>query len=49
MTTQGCKRRQGRQRTRWRDVTGSFVGVTWNRQAVDRDEWRRLGEAFVLQ
>ena len=31
-----------------RDEIGSFVGVTWNRQASDRDEWRRLEEAFVL-
>ena len=44
------KRRQGRHRTRWRDEIESFVGVTWSRQAADRDEWRRLGvEDFVLQ
>ena len=42
------KRRQDRQRTRWGDDIKSFDGVTWNRQAADRDEWRRLGEAFVL-
>ena len=43
------KRRQGRQRTRWRDEIGGFAGVTWNRRAADRDESRRLGKAFVLQ
>ena len=26
-----------------------FAGVNWNRLAADRDEWRRLGEAFILQ
>ena len=41
--------RQGRQRTRWRDEMESFVEVTSNRQTADRGEWRRLGEAFVLQ
>ena len=29
-----------------RDEIGSFAGVTWNRQAADRDEYRRLGEGF---
>ena len=43
------KRKQGRQITRWRDEISSFAGVTWNRQASDRVEWRRLGEALVLQ
>ena len=32
-----------------RDDLKSFAGITWNRQAVDRDERGRLGEAFVLQ
>ena len=31
------QRRQNRQRTRWRDEIGSFVGITWNRQAADSD------------
>ena len=39
------KQKQGRHRTRQRDEIGSFAGVTWNRQAVDRDKWRWLGEA----
>ena len=43
------KRRQVRQVTRWKDEIGSFAGVIWNIQTTDNDEWRRLGEAFVLQ
>ena len=27
----------------------SFASVTWNRQADDINEWKRMGEAFVLQ
>ena len=42
------KRRQGRQRTRWKDEIENLAVVTWNRQAADRDDWR-FGEAFVLQ
>ena len=30
------KRRQGRQRTRWKDEIRSFAGVAWNRRAADR-------------
>ena len=33
----------GRQRTRWRDEIGCLAGVIWNRRAIDRDEWRKLG------
>ena len=32
------KRRQGRQKTRWRYEIRSFIRLTWNKQAVDRDE-----------
>ena len=32
------KRKRGGQITRWRDEIGSFVRVTWNRQAANRDE-----------
>ena len=42
------KRRRA-DRTRWRDEIESFAGVTWKRQASDRNSWRRLGEVFVLQ
>ena len=41
-------RRQARQR-RCRDESNSFGGVAWNRWLADKDEWRRLEEAFVLQ
>ena len=43
------KRKQGRQKTRWKAEIEGFVRVIWNRQAAGRVEWRRLGEAFVLQ
>ena len=49
MATRDGKTRQGRQITRWRDEIGYFNGVTWNRLAAERDEWKRLGGAFVLQ
>ena len=26
-----------------------LAGVTWNKQVSDRDKWRRLEKAFVLQ
>ena len=35
--------RQGRQRTRWKDEIGSCVGVTWNRQAADREKVVKAG------
>ena len=43
------KKKGSADRNRWRDEIGGFVRVTWNRQAADRDEWRSLGEAFVMQ
>ena len=38
------KRRQGKQKTRWRDEIGSFIGVTWNRliEMSGEDWWRLL-------
>ena len=42
------KKRQRRQRTRWRDEKGGLARITWNRPAADRDEWRRLEEVFIL-
>ena len=42
-------RKRGRQNTRWRDEIRRFAGVGWNRLTRERSEWRRLGEAFVLQ
>ena len=49
MATSDGKRKENKQRTKWRDEIGSFTGIAWNRLATDRDEGRRLGEAFVLQ
>ena len=42
-------KRQRRQKAMWRDEIGSLDEVTWNRQATDKDEWRRLREVFVLK
>ena len=38
------KKKSRTERTRWINE----VCLTWNRQAADRKEWRRLGETFVL-
>ncbi len=43
------KRCQGRQRIRWRDEIVSFAGVRWNSLTSDRERWKGLGTAFVLQ
>ena len=43
------KRRQDRRRARCRGDIEGYTGITWNRQAADRDEWRKLAEIFVLQ
>ena len=43
------KRRQGRQRIRWRDEIRSYAGKAWNRHTGDRVKWKTLGKAFVLQ
>lgn len=43
------KRKKGRPATRWIDDIRKFQGVTWMRQANNRKEWCRLGEAFIQQ
>lgn len=43
------KRSRGRQRVRWRDEIQECAGVTWMSRARDREEWRRLEKAYVLQ
>ena len=48
-TIRDGKRRQGRQRTRWRDEIESFASEDWKRQAADKDEWRRLGTVDSLR
>lgn len=42
-------RSKGRPKTRWIDEIRKFGGKEWTRAAQDRDGWRSLGEAFVLQ
>ncbi len=44
-----CKRSQGRQRVRWWDEIAAFAGTGWRSLASDREMWKRLGKAFVLQ
>ena len=42
-------RRRGRPKLRWRDEITRRVGTTWNREALDRNRWRRIGEAYAQQ
>mgnify|MGYP000897032825 CR=1 FL=1 len=42
-------RRRGRPKLRWRDEITRRVGTTWSREALDRDRWRRIGEAYAQQ
>ena len=41
------KRRRGRPLKRWDDDIRQVAGVTWNRVAQERHEWKRLEEAFA--
>ncbi len=43
------RRNQGRQRVRWRDEISAFAGPSWSSLPSDRERWRMLGKAFVLQ
>ncbi len=43
------RRNQGRQRVRWRDGIRVVTGPTWSSLTSDRERWRMLGKAFVLQ
>ena len=42
-------RKRGRQETRWRDDIVKAACATWERTALDRQRWKTLEEAFVLQ
>ncbi|GBP91608.1 LINE-1 retrotransposable element ORF2 protein [Eumeta japonica] len=41
------KRKRGRPQKRWDDDVRRVAGVTWNRVAQERKEWKRLEEAFA--
>ena len=41
------KRKRGRPLKRWHDDISEVAGVTWNRVAQERTEWKRLKEAFA--
>lgn len=41
------KRKRGRPQKRWDDDVRQVAGVTWNRVAQERKEWKRLEEAFA--
>ncbi|GBP58041.1 Mediator of DNA damage checkpoint protein 1 [Eumeta japonica] len=41
------KRKRGRPEKKWDDDIRQVAGVTWNRVAQDRREWKRLEEAFA--
>lgn len=43
------KRRRGRQVKRWMDDIREIGEATWSRKARDRDEWKKLEEAYVSQ
>jgi hypothetical protein len=45
----GCERKQGRPSGRWADELRRMCGVNWMQNAQDRQEWKRIGEAFVHQ
>ena len=44
----GVKRPRGRPYTRWRDDIRKF-DRKWKEKAQDRNDWKHLGEAYVLQ
>ncbi|GBP78214.1 hypothetical protein EVAR_53999_1 [Eumeta japonica] len=40
-------RKRGRQAKRWMDDIRKIGEATWSRKARDREEWKRLEEAYV--
>ncbi|GBP87784.1 Putative uncharacterized transposon-derived protein F52C9.6 [Eumeta japonica] len=42
-------RKRGRQAKRWMDDIRKIGEATWSRKARDREEWKRLEEAYVSQ
>ncbi|KAJ8726613.1 hypothetical protein PYW07_001311 [Mythimna separata] len=43
------KRKQGRQRKRWRDIFTQRCGPNWMQKARDRQAWSDLGEAYAAE
>lgn len=43
------KRRRGRQKRRWRDDLTTYMGVTWARDAQDRQRWKGHEEGYIRQ
>ncbi len=43
------RRNQGRKRVTWRDEIRAFAGTSWSLLISDRERWRMLGKAFLLQ
>lgn len=41
------KRRRGRQKLRWSDEIKKWNGINWIKNAQERHEWKKLGEAYV--
>ena len=39
----------GRPPERWTNDIKRVAGITWQQVAVDRDEWKRKGEAYIQQ
>ena len=43
------KRKKARPKMRWEDDIKKFIGVTWMREARDRNNWKQHEEAFIQQ
>ncbi len=43
------RRSQDKQRVRWRGEIRAFAGTSWSSLTSDRERWRMLGKALVLQ
>ena len=47
-TPRGTTRKQGHQKTRWRDDLDKFQ-KSWQRSTTDRKKWKHMGKAYVQQ
>ena len=48
-TINNLRRPRARPMTRWRDEIAKFGGQDWKQTSQDRETWKRMGEAYVLQ